>query len=110
MKGLRSLKSELNPHQVKAIETTEGSVLVLAGAGSGKTRVLTERIAFLVREMKVSPDRILAFTFTNKAAGEMRARVARAAGDRGAPSWIGTFHATGLRILRREAKHICIPF
>jgi DNA helicase-2/ATP-dependent DNA helicase PcrA len=106
MKGLRSLKSELNPHQVKAIETTEGSVLVLAGAGSGKTRVLTERIAFLVREMKVSPDRILAFTFTNKAAGEMRARVARAAGDRGAPSWIGTFHATGLRILRREAKHI----
>jgi DNA helicase-2/ATP-dependent DNA helicase PcrA len=100
------LKTELNPHQVKAVETTEGHVLVLAGAGSGKTRVLTERIAYLIREKKISPDRILAFTFTNKAAGEMRGRVARAVGDRGAPSWIGTFHATGLKILRREAKHI----
>ncbi|MCK4549674.1 MAG: UvrD-helicase domain-containing protein, partial [Candidatus Krumholzibacteria bacterium] len=100
------MKTELNPQQTQAVEKTEGHVLVLAGAGSGKTRVLTERIAYLVREKKISPDRILAFTFTNKAAGEMRGRVARAVGDRGAPSWIGTFHATGLRILRREAKHI----
>ncbi len=100
------MKTELNPQQKQAVEKTEGHVLVLAGAGSGKTRVLTERIAYLVRDIKVSPDRVLAFTFTNKAAGEMRARVARAVGDRGAPSWIGTFHATGLRILRREAKHI----
>ena len=100
------MKTELNPQQTQAVEKTEGHVLVLAGAGSGKTRVLTERIAYLVRDRKISPDRILAFTFTNKAAGEMRARVARAVGDRGAPSWIGTFHATGLRILRREAKHI----
>ena len=100
------MKTELNPQQVQAVETADGHVLVLAGAGSGKTRVLTERIAYLIREKKVSPDRILAFTFTNKAAGEMRSRVARAVRDRGTPSWIGTFHATGLRILRREAKHI----
>ena len=100
------MKSELNPQQMQAVETTDGNVLVLAGAGSGKTRVLTERIAHVIKEKKVSPDRILAFTFTNKAAGEMRARVERAVGGRGAPSWIGTFHATGLRILRREAKHI----
>ncbi len=100
------MKTELNPQQTQAVEKTEGHVLVLAGAGSGKTRVLTERIAYLVREKKISTDRILAFTFTNKAAGEMRARVARAVSGMGAPSWIGTFHATGLRILRREAKHI----
>ncbi len=100
------MKTELNPQQTQAVEKTDGHVLVLAGAGSGKTRVLTERIAYLVREKKISTDRILAFTFTNKAAGEMRARVARAVSGMGAPSWIGTFHATGLRILRREAKHI----
>jgi DNA helicase-2/ATP-dependent DNA helicase PcrA len=97
---------ELNPQQKQAVETSAGHVLVLAGAGSGKTRVLTERIGYLITGMKVSPDRILAFTFTNKAAGEMRSRVERSAGGGRSPFWIGTFHATGLKILRREAKHI----
>ncbi|MBN1885728.1 MAG: UvrD-helicase domain-containing protein [Candidatus Krumholzibacteriota bacterium] len=96
---------ELNPRQREAVLATEGYVLVLAGAGSGKTRVLTERIAFLIREKRIPPERILAFTFTNKAAGEMRGRVGRTL-KRDLPFWVGTFHATGLRILRREAHHI----
>jgi DNA helicase-2/ATP-dependent DNA helicase PcrA len=96
----------LNRQQRDAVETTEGHVLVLAGAGSGKTRVLTERITHLIKEKKVSPERILAFTFTNKAAGEMKARVARLLGRHDLPLWIATFHATGVRILRREAKHL----
>lgn len=96
----------LNPQQRQAVLATEGPVLVLAGAGSGKTRVLTERIAHLIREKGISPERILAFTFTNKAAGEMRARVERALGRRELPFWIGTFHATGLKVLRREGSHI----
>ncbi len=96
----------LNPQQRQAVLATEGFVLVLAGAGSGKTRVLTERIAYLIRERGISPERILAFTFTNKAAGEMRSRVERALGRSELPFWIGTFHATGLKILRREAKHL----
>jgi len=96
----------LNEQQKKAVLEGEGHVLILAGAGSGKTRVLTERIVYLIREMKVPPERILAFTFTNKAAGEMKERVRRVIDMPGLSLWIGTFHATGLRILRREAKHI----
>ncbi len=98
----------LNPQQKQAVLATEGPVLVLAGAGSGKTRVLTERIAHLIRDKGISPERILAFTFTNKAAGEMRSRVERLLGQGELPFWIGTFHATGLKILRREASHLGI--
>ncbi|MCK4537742.1 MAG: UvrD-helicase domain-containing protein [Candidatus Krumholzibacteria bacterium] len=100
------MSTGLNEQQQKAVLATEGHYLILAGAGSGKTRVLTERISYLIREKKVSPERILAFTFTNKAAGEMRSRVERNLGQQKIPFWVGTFHATGLKILRREAENI----
>ena len=97
---------QLNPGQQEAVRAADGRVLVLAGAGSGKTRVLTERIVSLIRDRGVSPERVLAFTFTNKAAGEMRSRIESSLGHLGVPLWIGTFHATGLRILRKEAEQI----
>ncbi len=98
--------NELNQQQREAVLSGDGHVLVLAGAGSGKTRVLTERIAYLIRSRDISPARILAFTFTNKAAGEMRGRVQGMLSSGTLPFWIGTFHATGLRILRKEADRI----
>ncbi len=96
----------LNPEQREATEHFEGPILVLAGAGSGKTRVLTSRVCHLVRGHGVSPARILAVTFTNKAAGEMRERVTRMLGQEPAGLWMGTFHAIGARILRRHADRL----
>ena len=98
----------LNPQQHQAVVDTEGPMLLIAGAGSGKTRVLTTRIAYLILEKRIRPENILAFTFTNKAAKEMRERVERLVPE-GARSWIGTFHATGVRILRREAQILGYP-
>ncbi len=93
----------LNPAQDAAVRHPAGPLLVLAGAGSGKTRVLTARIAHLIRERGVAPSRIFAVTFTNKAAGEMRARVAALLGADPRGLWIGTFHSLSARLLRREA-------
>ncbi|HVE79455.1 MAG TPA: UvrD-helicase domain-containing protein [Gemmatimonadaceae bacterium] len=93
----------LNPAQAAAVRHFEGPLLVLAGAGSGKTKVLTTRVARLVEQHGVDPARILAVTFTNKAAGEMRERITRLLGSEPTGMWVGTFHAVGARLLRAHA-------
>ena len=100
------LFSSLNPTQREAVAATEGPVLVIAGAGSGKTRVLTYRIAHLVRDRDVSPYEILAITFTNKAAGEMKERVQELIGRVGWDMWVSTFHSACVRILRQEIHRL----
>src|SRR5229473_511211 len=97
---LSAILNPLNEAQREAVTAPLGPVLVLAGAGSGKTRVLTHRIAWVIEALGASPHSILAVTFTNKAAGEMRARVERLLGLPGAALWIGTFHGTAHRLLR----------
>jgi DNA helicase-2/ATP-dependent DNA helicase PcrA len=100
----------LNPIQAEAVLHTEGPVLIVAGAGSGKTRALTHRIAYLIREQGISPYAILAITFTNKAAGEMAERVEGLLGSRVAKGmWILTFHSACVRMLRREHEHVGMP-
>ncbi|MBQ90125.1 MAG: ATP-dependent DNA helicase PcrA [Acidimicrobiaceae bacterium] len=99
----------LNPAQLDAVTHSQGPLLVVAGAGSGKTRVLTRRIAHLIGERGVSPFGILAITFTNKAAGEMKERVARLVGDIAHRMWVSTFHSACVRILRRDAERIGYP-
>lgn len=99
-----AILDDLNPEQKRAVLTTKGPLLILAGAGSGKTRVITYRIAWLIRHLQVHPARILAITFTNKAANEMKERVLQLIGLQGRGSWIGTFHAMMLRILRRHGE------
>jgi DNA helicase II / ATP-dependent DNA helicase PcrA len=100
------LLSSLNPEQQEAVLQTEGALLILAGAGSGKTRVIAHRIAYLVSEGLCEADRLLAVTFTNKAAEEMRTRVETLLGVDCKRMWISTFHALCARLLRREAPHI----
>ncbi len=98
--------NNLNSPQREAVEHTEGPVLVLAGAGTGKTKVLTTRIIHIVNSFKASPQQILAVTFTNKAAAEMKKRIGEAIGDQVNNIWVGTFHSVAARILRRHPEAV----
>lgn len=102
----KELLKGMNPRQAEAVQLTEGPLLIMAGAGSGKTRVLTHRIAYLIEEKGVNPWNILAITFTNKAAKEMKERVINLMEAGGEDVWISTFHSMCVRILRRDVDHI----
>ncbi len=101
-----SIYDTLNEQQKKGVFTTQGPVLILAGAGSGKTRVLTHRIAYLIDELGVNGWNIMAITFTNKAAGEMKERVEDIVGMGSESIWVTTFHSTCVRILRRYGDRL----
>lgn len=105
-KETMSIYDTLNEQQREAVFYTEGPLLILAGAGSGKTRVLTHRTAYLIEEKKVNPYHIMAITFTNKAAGEMRERIDKLVGYGSESIWVSTFHSTCVRILRRHIDRI----
>ena len=97
---------ELNPEQRQAVENTEGPLLVLSGAGTGKTKVLTTRLAYILTQMKAQPWNCLVVTFTNRAAKEMKERVHNLIGDIANSVWLGTFHSICVKILRQHAELI----
>ena len=103
---MQNILEGLNDKQHEAVVTTEGPCLVIAGAGSGKTKVLTHKIAYLIGEKQVKPWNIIAITFTNKAANEMKERIANLVGDEAKDIWMGTFHSICVRILRRFIDRI----
>uniref|UniRef100_UPI0005544F04 UvrD-helicase domain-containing protein n=1 Tax=Halalkalibacter wakoensis TaxID=127891 RepID=UPI0005544F04 len=105
-KIIEKMLAGLNPEQRQAVTHTEGPLLLMAGAGSGKTRVLTHRIAYLLREKEIAPWSVLAITFTNKAAREMKDRVASLVGPVAEDIWISTFHSMCVRVLRRDIDRI----
>jgi DNA helicase-2/ATP-dependent DNA helicase PcrA len=109
MQASLDLEADLNPQQLAAVTHGSGPQLVLAGAGSGKTRVITYRVAWLVRQLGVPPEAVVAVTFTNKAAGEMQERIERLLGVTPLPSFVGTFHRFALGLLRRWGSRIGVP-
>ena len=104
-----NILQDLNPAQRDAVIHRHGPMLVVAGAGSGKTRVLTHRIAHLIENDNINPFQILAITFTNKAAQEMKDRVAALVGPVAEKMWVSTFHSACVRILRRDAEQLGYP-